>query len=368
MSFIKVVRMSDGAEQTFDGNSNHIELEEGGGEAVRVFGITALVGEVYVVEVVGPDGEEEWQPEEVNVYFGDGVNKDFAGDCGGAVTVRLKAPAGGDTQWAARMADNAAWRPCTGTTQRAPALFSYECEAESEQQQVQVVLSGDVNYYLPATVYISQDPPAPCSTPSHCGLLAPRAVWRYNQEGGELHPLSPGGPAFYNPNFSDSSWPSGPAPLAYVGFDWDKVGTFLAEPSWDARTTYYFRTTFSLTNSACFSSLLLQMPVNDGVIVYINNREVLRLNMPQGDVTNATSALADKEAINDNDDGFIYTDKTVALPGAAAAPVLTDGVNVVAAEVHLNHDDGWDIAWALRLSGLPSYVPQHMPVCGAWHV
>ncbi|CAI6007157.1 unnamed protein product [Closterium sp. NIES-64] len=362
MSFIKVVRARDGAQQAFDGNSDHIELEEGGKKAERVFGFTALVGEVYVVQVVGPRGKEEWQPNEVEVYFGDGVDKDFAGSCGGAVTVRFKAPAGGDAQWAARMTDIAAWRPCTGTTQRAPALFSYECDAKSGRQQVQVVLSGDVDYYLPAAVYVSQNPPAPCSTLSRCGLLAPRAVWRYNQQGGELHPRYPGGPAFYNPNFKDSSWPSGPAPLAYVDWDWDMVGTNLAEPSWNKRTTYYFRTTFSLTNSACFSSLLLQMPVNDGVIVYINNREVLRLNMPKG------VALADKEAINDNDDGFIYTDKTVALPGAAAAPVLTDGVNVVAAEVHLNHDNGWDIAWALRLSALPSYVPQHMPVCGAWHV
>ncbi|CAI5520036.1 unnamed protein product [Closterium sp. Naga37s-1] len=433
MSFIKVVRASDGAQQTFDGNSDHIELEEkcareeGGEEAERLFGFTALVVEVYVVEVVGPDGKEEWQPQEVDVFFGDGVDKDFAGSCGGAVTVRFKAPAGGDTQWAVRMADNAAWRslplfekstlhrhpsrlmppffsasllshlppssgphpsappcsPCSGTTQRAPALFSYECDEKSEQQQVQVVLSGDVDYYLPAALYVSQNPPAPFSTVSHCGLVAPRAVWRYNQEGGELHPRYPGGPAFYNPNFPDSSWPSGPAPLAYVDYDWNMVGTFLMQPSWDARTTYYFRTSFSLTNSACVSHLLLQMPVNDGVIVYINNREVLRLNMPQGDVTNATShtalnspapsppcshnsnpswlspfpspprqALSDKEGSNDN--GFIYTEATVKLPGEAAAPVLVDGVNVVAAEVHINQDDGWDIAWALRLSALPT--------------
>ncbi|CAI5515198.1 unnamed protein product [Closterium sp. Naga37s-1] len=363
MSFIKVVRASDGAEQTFDGNSDHIELEEGAKKAERTFGFTALVGEVYVVEVVGPRGEEEWQPEEVDVYFGDGVDKDFAGGCAGAVMVRFKAPAGGDTQWAPRMADNAAWRPCAGTTQRATALFSYECDAKSGRQQVQVVLSGDVDYYLPATLYVTQNPPAPCSTPSRCGLLAPRAVWRYNQQGGELHARYPGGPAFYNPSFKDSSWPSGPAPLAYVDYEWDMVGTLLAEPSWNKRTTYYFRTSFSLTNSACVSSLLLQMPVNDGVIVYINNREVLRLNMPKGAVSTSTSALSDKEAINDDgdDDRFIYTDATVKLGGAAAAPVLTDGVNVVAAEVHLNQDDGWDIAWALRLSALPSYVPQQIP-------
>ncbi|CAI7748593.1 unnamed protein product [Closterium sp. NIES-53] len=365
MSFIKVVRARDGAQQTFDGNSDNIELEEGEKKAERVFGFTALVGEVYVVEVVGPRGKEEWQPQEVDVYFGDGVDKDFAGSCLGAVTVRLKAPASGDTQWAARMADIAAWRPCAGTTLHAPTLFSYECDAKSGQQQVQVVLSGDVDYYLPATLYVTQDPPAPCSTPSRCGLLEPRAVWRYNQQGGELHARYPGGPAFYNPNFKDSSWPSGPAPLAYVDYEWDMVGTLLAEPSWNKRTTYYFRTSFSLTNSACFSHLLLQMPVNDGVIVYINNREVLRLNMPKGAVSTSTSALSDKEAINDDgdDDRFIYTDATVKLTGAAAAPVLTDGVNVVAAEVHLNQDDGWDIAWALRLSALPSYVPQQIPVC-----
>ncbi|CAI7826471.1 unnamed protein product [Closterium sp. NIES-53] len=227
MSFIKVVRMSDGAEQTFDGNSDHIEVGEDG-NAVRVFGITALVGEVYVVKVVGPDGKEEWQPEEVKVYFGDGVS----------------------------------------------------------------------NLFYP-----------PCSV--LCVLCA--VCWL----------------------------PTG---------NWDKVGTYLSEPSWNERTTYYFRTSFSLTNSACFSHLLLQMPVNDGVIVYINNREVLRLNMPLGDVSNATSALSKQEARND--DGFIYTEATVELPGAPIASALTEGVNVVAAEVHLARNGGWDVSWALRLSAL----------------
>ncbi|GJP57087.1 hypothetical protein CLOM_g16125, partial [Closterium sp. NIES-68] len=183
-----------------------------------------------------------------------------------------------------------------------------------------------------------------------CGLLAPRTVWRYNQDGGELHPLYPGGPAFYNPLFPDSSWPSGPAPLAYVGWDWDMVSTSLAEPS-QTRMTYYFRSTFSVVNSACVTSLLLDVIVNDGIVVYINNRELLRLNMPQeGDVSNATSALLNQEATDDN--GFVYSPVTVAMPEAPEPPVLRDGVNVIAAEVHLQRGDGWDVAWGLRLAAL----------------
>ncbi|GJP36650.1 hypothetical protein CLOM_g21134 [Closterium sp. NIES-68] len=162
MSFIKVVRVRDGRWQTFDGNLDRIELEEGG-RAERLFGFNALVGEVYEVRIVGPNGEEDWQPARVWIHFGDGAGGGQGAGCGGPVTVRVKAPADDSFQWAPKITDNAAWRPCTGTAKPAPVVFSYECDTASGQQQVlEALLSGAVDKESPAVIKQSQDAPSSC--------------------------------------------------------------------------------------------------------------------------------------------------------------------------------------------------------------
>lgn len=52
--------------------------------------------------------------------------------------------------------------------------------------------------------------------------------------------------------------------------------------------TLYYRKNFNLTNVLCFSAISIDVLVNDGVIIYINNVEALRSNMP-GFVNNKTN-------------------------------------------------------------------------------
>ena len=53
--------------------------------------------------------------------------------------------------------------------------------------------------------------------------------------------------------------------------------------------TYYFRKTFSLTNVGCYSALSLDIIANDGLVLYINNVEALRINLSPGYIDNKTN-------------------------------------------------------------------------------
>lgn len=61
----------------------------------------------------------------------------------------------------------------------------------------------------------------------------------------------------------------------------------LAKPE-KSRITYYFRKTFSLSKSSCYSALNVDLTVQDGAVLYLNNKEALRVNMPSGSITNKT--------------------------------------------------------------------------------
>ena len=69
-----------------------------------------------------------------------------------------------------------------------------------------------------------------------------------------------------------------PTPLPTGG---SGIATLLPAPT-SACKTYYFRKPFSLRNSACVSALSLVTTVRDGAVLYLNNIEVIRINMPAG--------------------------------------------------------------------------------------
>ncbi len=53
--------------------------------------------------------------------------------------------------------------------------------------------------------------------------------------------------------------------------------------------TYYFRRNFNLTNVNCYEALYIDVVVEDGVVVYLNNVEILRLNLNPGYLDNKTN-------------------------------------------------------------------------------
>jgi hypothetical protein len=157
------------------------------------------------------------------------------------------------------------------------------------------------------------------------------STWKYLANGTDP------GALWFGTNFNDTAWSSGAAELGYGDGDETTTVSFGPDAS-NKYVTTYFRKSFVATNAAAFSNLLLRLTYDDGAIVYLNETEVRRVNMPGGPVTATTLALSDAE---------FAVDATL-LPTSA----LINGTNFIAVEVHQGATNTPDLSFALELSGV----------------
>ena len=181
------------------------------------------------------------------------------------------------------------------------------------------------------------------SCPGQLTLVPRGSVWRYYAYGSV-------GADWFDPGFNDHSWPGARAQLGYGDGD---EQTRLFDDAGDAPATLYCRRAFSVTNWPTLTSLTLRVLADDGVVVYLNGREVLRRNMPPGPVTDTTLALANIET-NENAFAQFGIDRSF----------LRTNDNVIAAEVHQHpaglHDASFDLELVANLPiGFPTILITH---------
>jgi hypothetical protein len=144
-------------------------------------------------------------------------------------------------------------------------------------------------------------------------------------------------------DYDDLAWLSGDAMLGYDTSDGDAEFATVVDYGDDAdnkHLTTYFRHVFSVSDVSGITSLILQLQRDDGAVVYLNGQEVARSNMPTGAVSNATLASSS-----------MYGDAETAINKFWLDPaLLTDGINVLAAEVHQIKADSSDLRFDLQLS------------------
>ena len=100
-------------------------------------------------------------------------------------------------------------------------------------------------------------------------LIPTNSVWRF------LTPTSNQGTGWVSRTFNDGSWTSGPGPFGY-GDPWIRTTVPNNNPS----VTYYFRHRFNVTNAASIGTLQARYMRDDGLVAYLNGRELFRSNMP----------------------------------------------------------------------------------------
>jgi len=165
-------------------------------------------------------------------------------------------------------------------------------------------------------------------------LIPEGALWKYLDEGSDQ------GILWTETDFDDAAWNAGPAELGYG--DGDEATLLSYGPDSDDKyITTYFRHLFPLANSANIQNLSLLLKRDDGAVIHINGNEVLRVNMPAGQIaydTPASSAVADA----DEDAFFEFS-----LSGSE----LVDGSNVIAVEIHQVSHTSSDISFDLELTG-----------------
>lgn len=142
-------------------------------------------------------------------------------------------------------------------------------------------------------------------------------------------------------SYSDRGWPKGNGKF---GYGLDGEATLLSfGPDPNAKNiTAWFRKSFSGAGASNFTALRLRMLVDDGAVVYLNDKEIFRYNMPSGEITPFTLALKEIEG----EDEQHYID--VILPKDA----LVADNNLLAVEVHQASPDSEDLGFDLELTGL----------------
>lgn len=164
-------------------------------------------------------------------------------------------------------------------------------------------------------------------------------AWRYFK--GLTEASTPDSTAWRQPGFDDSSWPTGQAPFYYE----DKAAGYTGNTRLtDMRGNYltvFLRKSFEVTNPDRVVRLNLDLRVDDGCIVWLNGREIARVNMPEGEPTYQTAA------VNADQNPNVFSTSFTPEPG-----LLRTGPNVLAvqaANVSLSGSSDFLIAVALRL-------------------
>lgn len=166
-------------------------------------------------------------------------------------------------------------------------------------------------------------------------LVPAGSTWRYRDNGQNL------GTIWRIPSFDDRGWSMGAAELGY-GDDDEATETYPGPDPNNKFVTTYFRRAFVVTNASQFTNLTVGLLRDDGGVVYLNGREVLRSQMPDGTISYGTLAMQPP---------VFGIDESTFFEGQIDPTLLTEGTNTLAVEVHQVTLDSSDVSFDLELLG-----------------
>jgi hypothetical protein len=185
---------------------------------------------------------------------------------------------------------------------------------------------GTMTVSAPVTVIVL--PPPVFTT-----LIESNAVWKYLDDGSDQ------GAAWRLLTYNDSSWLEGAAELGYG--DGDEVTIVRSNRTDGSKImTTYFRKSFSVASAATYTNLIVRLRRDDGGIVYINDVEVFRSNMPTGAVHYLTVS------------GGTIGSETTFFATNVNPNVLQGGNNIIAVEIHQSGTNSTDVSFNLQLQGV----------------
>ena len=163
-------------------------------------------------------------------------------------------------------------------------------------------------------------------------LINQGASWKYLDDGSNQ------GTAWRDLSFDDSSWSSGNAQLGYGDGDEATVISYGTSTS-NKHICYYFRKTFNVTDPNIDTGIKISLLRDDGAVVYINGQEVVRSNMPTGNITYTTLAASTIAGAAENTMNIFNI----------SSSVLQAGQNIIAVEVHQRSRSSSDLSFDLQL-------------------
>ncbi len=156
-------------------------------------------------------------------------------------------------------------------------------------------------------------------------LVASNSGWRFIKG---LAEASTPTNAWRELGFDDSGWSNASAPFfygdPYTNFPAGIYGTHLTDMQ-SNYATIYLRQEFTVTNRAAITNLFLNTQCDDGFIAWLNGVQVLRVNVPAGEVP--YNGVAPAQSAEPNQTGSSYIIYTLTN---AAASRLINGTNILA--------------------------------------
>lgn len=160
-----------------------------------------------------------------------------------------------------------------------------------------------------------------------------------------------------HPSFDDTGWAMGQAILGYGSISDATVNTVVGYggDASDKHETTYFRKSFSVTGASEFTALKIDVLREDGAILYLNGREIVRTNVKTGNVTFTDLALVgiggtDEKALH----GFMYE---------LSAGDLVEGVNILTVEIHQSSLGSSDLGVDVKIRGVkPQSGPNEVTI------
>ena len=111
--------------------------------------------------------------------------------------------------------------------------------------------------------------------------------------------------------------------------------------------TTWFRKAFTVVEKRDIRGLSLSVLRDDGAVLYLNGGEVFRSNMPEGPITAATPALVAVGGAEENTFFSVFVNPAL----------LTDGLNLLAAEVHQSSGSSTDLSFEAELRAVVATPP-----------
>lgn len=160
--------------------------------------------------------------------------------------------------------------------------------------------------------------------------------WKYLDDGSDQ------GTSWTEVDFDDSSWSAGSAKFGY-GDDNETTTISFGNNEDNKHITTYFRKEIIVDDiSAYTGTISIELLRDDGASVYLNGKEIIRSNLPQGEInftTQSSSSVAEQEENTYFNFTIDHSD-------------LVQGSNVLAVEIHQRGPNSSDLGFDLRLKAL----------------
>ena len=142
--------------------------------------------------------------------------------------------------------------------------------------------------------------------------------------------------AWTKPGFNDSSWKSGKGPFGYNYNETPNTSLkfYKSGSSGDVIPTYFFRTTFTLTNAEQYNKIIIRATIDDSFAVYINGTKI---------ADTRTSTNSSTNIFYSGGENYYY----ISFCFREGQGLLKNGENTVAVQLHNERSSSSDVFMSL---------------------